>query len=470
MKQTAHKLDDVDLLIVAVLTGIVGLGLGIAGILAFRFSERSRDAADLHSEDDLPEGIAEVLAVLPSAAIVLDAGDDVVKASPAAYTFGLVRGHSLASPEMLRMIERVRSRGLIEEIELEQKREQTDSVLRFLHARVAPLGTNFVLVLCDDQTESKRVDAVRRDFVANVSHELKTPIGAMALLAEAVTDFSDDPQAVERFGGRMQRESKRLTQLVQEIIDLSRVQDHTAPSATEKISAAEVVDDAADRARTRAEGKNIHIEVSPPGRMLIEGNYELLVNAVRNLIDNAINYSPDGTRIGVGVELVDERVEISVTDQGIGLSTQDTERVFERFYRVDPARSRITGGTGLGLSIVKHIIATHGGEVKVWSRLGKGSTFTIVLPLAGTVTDDEASSSAPDGVLLEHSAQAEAGAGSAAGADDVTEHDAHGNRDVDEDAEKDGDNDVDGDKGVSTVENETTQVLKTGSEQRKLKT
>ncbi|MDN5792780.1 MAG: ATP-binding protein [Brevibacterium aurantiacum] len=459
-----------DLLIVAVLTGIVGLGLGIAGILAFRFSERSRDAADLHSEDDLPEGIAEVLAVLPSAAIVLDAGDDVVKASPAAYTLGLVRGHSLASPEMLRMVERVRSRGLIEEIELEQKREQTDSVLRFLHARVAPLGTNFVLVLCDDQTESKRVDAVRRDFVANVSHELKTPIGAMALLAEAVTDFSDDPQAVERFGGRMQRESKRLTQLVQEIIDLSRVQDHTAPSATEKISAAEVVDDAADRARTRAEGKNIHIEVSPPGRMLIEGNYELLVNAVRNLIDNAINYSPDGTRIGVGVELVDERVEISVTDQGIGLSTQDTERVFERFYRVDPARSRITGGTGLGLSIVKHIIATHGGEVKVWSRLGKGSTFTIVLPLAGTVTDDEASSSAPDGVLLEHSAQAEAGAGSAAGADDVTEHDAHGNRDVDEDAEKDGDNDVDGDKGVSTVENETTQVLKTGSEQRKLKT
>ncbi|MDN6371983.1 MAG: ATP-binding protein [Brevibacterium aurantiacum] len=459
-----------DLLIVAVLTGIVGLGLGIAGILAFRFSERSRDAADLHSEDDLPEGIAEVLAVLPSAAIVLDAGDDVVKASPAAYTFGLVRGHSLASPEMLRMVERVRSRGLIEEIELEQKREQTDSVLRFLHARVAPLGTNFVLVLCDDQTESKRVDAVRRDFVANVSHELKTPIGAMALLAEAVTDFSDDPQAVERFGGRMQRESKRLTQLVQEIIDLSRVQDHTAPSATEKISAAEVVDDAADRARTRAEGKNIHIEVSPPGRMLIEGNYELLVNAVRNLIDNAINYSPDGTRIGVGVELVDERVEISVTDQGIGLSTQDTERVFERFYRGDPARARITGGTGLGLSIVKHIIATHGGEVKVWSRLGKGSTFTIVLPLAGTVTDDEASSSAPDGVLLEHSAQAEAGAGSAAGADDVTEHDAHGNRDVDEDAEKDGDNDVDGDKGVSTVENETTQVLKTGSEQRKLKT
>lgn len=483
VKQTAHKLDDVDLLIVAVLTGIVGLGLGIAGILAFRFSERSRDAADLHSEDDLPEGIAEVLAVLPSAAIVLDAGDDVVKASPAAYTFGLVRGHSLASPEMLSMVGRVRSRGLIEEIELEQKREQTDSVLRFLHARVAPLGTAFVLVLCDDQTESKRVDAVRRDFVANVSHELKTPIGAMSLLAEAVTDFADDPQAVERFGGRMQRESKRLTQLVQEIIDLSRVQDHTAPSATEKISAAEVVDDAADRARTHAEGKNIHIEVSPPSRLLIEGNYELLVNAVRNLIDNAINYSPDGTRIGVGVELVDERVEISVTDQGIGLSTQDTERVFERFYRVDPARSRITGGTGLGLSIVKHIIATHGGQVKVWSRLGKGSTFTVVLPLAGNAADDEATSSAPDGVLLEHSAQAEdadasgadasgadaAGAGAAADTD-AADKDAgsadHGASGADDSSEHDDDDD----KDVSAVENETTQVLTTESEQRKLTT
>ncbi|UVI35507.1 sensor histidine kinase [Brevibacterium spongiae] len=393
-----------DLLVVAVLTGVVGLGLGIAGILAFRFSERSRDAADLHSEDDLPEGIAEVLAVLPSAAIVIDAGDDVVKASPAAYTFGLVRGHSLASPEMLRVVGRVRARGLIEEIDLEQKREASDSVLRYLHARVAPLGTSFVLVLCDDQTESKRVDAVRRDFVANVSHELKTPIGAMALLAEAVTDFADDPAAVERFGSRMQRESKRLTQLVQEIIDLSRVQDHAAPATTEKISAAEVVDDAADRARTRAEGKNIHIELSPPQDLLIEGNYELLVNAVRNLIDNAINYSPDGTRVGVGVSLVDERVEIAVTDQGIGMSAQDTERVFERFYRVDPARSRITGGTGLGLSIVKHIIATHGGEVRVWSQLGKGSTFTIVLPLAGTAPEHAASDSAPEGVLIEHSA------------------------------------------------------------------
>ncbi len=467
----------------AVLTGVVGLGLGIAGILAFRFSERSRDAADLHSEDDLPEGIAEVLAVLPSAAIVIDAGDDVVKASPAAYTFGLVRGHSLASPEMLRVVGRVRARGLIEEIDLEQKRENSDSVLRFLHARVAPLGTSFVLVLCDDQTESKRVDAVRRDFVANVSHELKTPIGAMALLAEAVTDFADDPAAVERFGGRMQRESKRLTQLVQEIIDLSRVQDHAAPATTEKISAAEVVDDAADRARTRAEGKNIHIEISPPSDLLIEGNYELLVNAVRNLIDNAINYSPDGTRVGVGVDLVDERVEIAVTDQGIGMSAQDTERVFERFYRVDPARSRITGGTGLGLSIVKHIIATHGGEVRVWSRLGKGSTFTIVLPLAGTAPEHSASDSAPDGVLIEHSADPAPaavatgeseegsdsdGAAASAGAASASENDV-GDDGGEDNAPSAGDNNGDGDVARADRDG-PTEELTDESEQRKLTT
>ncbi|MGR6091314.1 sensor histidine kinase [Brevibacterium sp. CSND-B09] len=473
-----------DLLVVAVLTGVVGLGLGIAGILAFRFSERSRDAADLHSEDDLPEGIAEVLAVLPSAAIVIDAGDDVVKASPAAYTFGLVRGHSLASPEMLRVVGRVRARGLIEEIDLEQTRENSDSVIRYLHARVAPLGTSFVLVLCDDQTESKRVDAVRRDFVANVSHELKTPIGAMALLAEAVTDFADDPAAVERFGGRMQRESKRLTQLVQEIIDLSRVQDHAAPATTEKISVAEVVDDAADRARTGAEGKNIHIEVSPPSDLLIEGNYELLVNAVRNLIDNAVNYSPEGTRVGVGVDLVDERIEIAVTDQGIGMTAQDTERVFERFYRVDPARSRITGGTGLGLSIVKHIVATHGGEVRVWSQLNKGSTFTIVLPLAGTATEASAADSAPAGVLIEHSADS-TGTASAdddepTGAASATEGDSTGTASADDDGhgtaasgadDPAGDNDApSGDNGDGGATADPPKELTEESEQRKLTT
>ncbi|WP_245579732.1 sensor histidine kinase [Brevibacterium album] len=370
-----------DLLIVAVLTGSVGLAVGVAGIMAFRLSAASRSAADLHSDNELPHGIAEVLAVLPSAAIVLDAGDDVVKASPTAYTFGLVRGHRLIARTLEKVVERVRTRGLIEEIDFEHAASEA-ATPRFLHARVAALGPAFVLVLCDDQTESRRVDAIRRDFVANVSHELKTPIGAVALLAEAVTDFADDPEAVARFGTRMQKESARLTQLVQEIIDLSRVQDHEAPHSTARVSVREIVADAVDRAGTGAGAKDIELSVVHGGDWYVDGSYELLVNAVRNLLDNAVGYSNEGTRVGIGTRLEDERVVISVTDQGIGMTTEETERVFERFYRVDPARSRMTGGTGLGLSIVKHIVATHGGEVRVWSRPGHGSTFTIVLPQA----------------------------------------------------------------------------------------
>lgn len=390
----------VDLLVVAVLTGIIGLGLGIAGILAFRFSERSRSSADLHSDNELPDGIAEVLAVLSSAAIVLDAGDDVVKASPAAYTYGLVRGHELTSATLLAVVRRARVRGLIEELDFEQKRGSDARVARHLHARVAPLGPSFVLVLCDDQTEARRLDAVRRDFVANVSHELKTPIGAVALLAEAVTDFADDPEAVGRFGTRMQRESKRLAQLVQEIIDLSRVQDHETPAATELIPIGRIIEDAVDRASTRADAKNITLQVVSGGDWHVEGNFELLVNAVRNLVDNAISYSNDGTQVGIGAKLDDGRIAVAVTDQGIGLSTEDTERVFERFYRVDPARSRVTGGTGLGLSIVKHIVATHGGDIRVWSKLGQGSTFTILLPIAGVDEPPDLADAAEQGILI----------------------------------------------------------------------
>ncbi len=385
---------------VGLITGVIGLVLGISGILAFRLSERSRSAADLHSDYELPEGIAEVLAVLPSAAIVVDAGDDVVKASPAAYTFGLVRGHMLSAPELSEAVVRVRARGLIEELEFEKSRGADRKLVRRLHARIAPLGTAYVVVLCDDQTESHRVDEVRRDFVANVSHELKTPIGAMSLLAEAVTECSDDPEAVVRFGGKLQRESRRLTQLVQEIIDLSRVQDHQVPTATELVPVEEVIDEAVDRAHTRAEAKNITLQVAPVGDWRFEGNHDLIVNAMRNLIDNAINYSNEGTRVGIGAKVEDEQVSISVTDQGIGMTAEDTERIFERFYRVDPARSRMTGGTGLGLSIVKHIVASHGGDVRVWSQPGQGSTFTITLPLAAPPNLPELRAAEEDGILL----------------------------------------------------------------------
>ncbi|WGW12542.1 ATP-binding protein [Saxibacter everestensis] len=379
-----------DVVLAAILSGVLGLAIGIAGVLAYRLSERARQSEDLHSEHELPEGLSEVLAVLPSAAIVVDAGDDVVKASPTAYTFGLVRGHALASEKLLDLVGRVRQRGLIEELDFEHARGPASKSVRLLHARIAPVGPRYVLVLCDDHTEARRVEDIRRDFVANVSHELKTPIGAISLLAEAVSDASDDAEAVKRFGERMQRESRRLSSLVKEIIDLSRVQDDDTPDNRELIPIGSILHEAVDRSRFAAETKRIRLSLAESDEWYVSGNFELLVTAVRNLVENAINYSNADTHVGIGVRQEGEMVAIAVTDQGIGLSKEAAARVFERFYRVDPARSRQTGGTGLGLSIVKHIIANHGGEVRVWSQPDHGSTFTLVLPIGEAVHDDPA--------------------------------------------------------------------------------
>jgi two-component system sensor histidine kinase SenX3 len=245
---------------------------------------------------------------------------------------------------------------------------------------VAPVGSDLVLVLVDDRTESRRVEEIRRDFVANVSHELKTPIGALRLLAEAVSDGADDPDAVRHFAARMEREAVRLTTLVQEIIDLSRLQVADALHAPEPVTVDDVVAEAIDRVSLPAQRKRIEVGVGGDHGAVVHGDHNLLVTAVRNLVENAIAYSPDATRVSVTVRRRDGLVEIGVSDQGFGIAPGDQERIFERFYRVDPARSRQTGGTGLGLSIVKHVAANHGGDVTVWSVEGQGATFTLRLP------------------------------------------------------------------------------------------
>jgi two-component system sensor histidine kinase SenX3 len=261
----------------------------------------------------------------------------------------------------------------------------------------------------DDRTEARRVEEVRRDFVANVSHELKTPIGALHLLAEAVEDAAEDPDAVRRFAERMQRESLRLSALVQEIIELSRLQVADAGHAPRQIQVDDVVSDAVDRCRLAAQAKHIDVVAGGDQGSRVFGDHALLVTAVRNLVDNAIAYSPEGTRVAVAVRRNDNLVEISVTDQGIGVPHAEQARIFERFYRVDPARSRATGGTGLGLSIVKHVAANHGGEVTLWSSEGQGSTFTLRLP---DVPDShESAFDTPAGV----GASAAPGAGNLAG-------------------------------------------------------
>ena len=373
---------------IAVLAGLVGLLTGVAAALAFRVSERQQHA-DIRQATPppvLPSGIADVLAVLRSSAVVLDEEDRIVRASPTAYSFGLVRDDRLVATDLLELARKVRRDGEIREAELELPRGPLGGGTLSVLARVAPLGSTLVLLLVEDRTEERRIDAVRRDFVANISHELKTPVGGIALLAEALLDAADDPEAVRRFAERMQTEASRLSELVQDVIDLSRLQGHDPLRSPSLVAVDDVVAEAIDRSRLTAESKSISIAVAGATGVLVRGDAQQLVMALGNLIDNAVRHSPAHTRVSLGVRRVDGGpsglVEVSVSDEGPGIRDDDLERIFERFYRVDTARSRDTGGTGLGLAIVKHVALGHGGEVTVWSAEGTGSTFTLRLPMA----------------------------------------------------------------------------------------
>ncbi len=335
----------------------------------------------------LPAGISSVLAVLLSSAVVVDSDDRVVSSSDAAKEFGLVDGDRLVVGELLALARQVRREGMPREGEIDIMTSRFGGRATSFAVRVAPLGPavgdgGLVLVLAEDQTESRRVDEVRRDFVANISHELKTPVGALALLAETVEEAADDPDAVLRFAGRMRQEAARLTDLVQDLIMLSRIQAAEPVPDPSPVELDVVVAEALDRVRMKATSRGISLEDDGETGISIMGDEDLLVTALRNLLENAIAYSPDKTRVRVNTRTADSwMAEVSVTDQGIGIPERDRERIFERFYRVDPARSRATGGTGLGLAIVKHVTAAHGGNVTVWSKEGGGSTFTLRLPL-----------------------------------------------------------------------------------------
>jgi two-component system, OmpR family, sensor histidine kinase SenX3 len=342
---------------------------------------------ELSSDAKLPPGVSAVLGVLLSSAVVLDSDDRVLTSSPAAREFGLVEDGRLAVGELLALARQVRREGLPREGEIDIMTNRFNGRATSFAVRVAPLGTEagdggLILLLAEDQTESRRVDEVRRDFVANISHELKTPVGALALLAETVEEAADDPEAVLRFAGRMRQEAARLTDLVQDLIMLSRIQAAEPVPDPRPILLEDVVAEAVDRCRMRASARGISLEVSGEHGVTVQGDEDLLVTALRNLLENAIAYSPDKTRVLVTTRTLSSwTAEISVTDEGIGIPERDRERIFERFYRVDPARSRATGGTGLGLAIVKHVTAAHGGNVTVWSQEGAGSTFTLRLPL-----------------------------------------------------------------------------------------
>ena len=335
----------------------------------------------------LPPGIASVLSVLSSSAVVLDSNDRVLRASAAARAFGLVKGDRLMVTELAALARQVRRDGEIREGEFEVPVPRLGGRTTSFAVRVAPLGAaigggGLVLLLAEDQTESRRVDEVKRDFVANTSHELKTPVGALALLAETIEDAADDAEAVRRFASKMRQEAQRLTNLVQDLITLSRIQAVEPVPDPRPVALDTVVAEAVDRCRMRANARGITLASVGSRGLSVLGDEDLLVTALRNLLENAVAYSPEKTRVVITTRKTPEgHAELSVADQGIGIPERDLERIFERFYRVDPARSRATGGTGLGLAIVKHVMAAHNGKVTVRSVEGDGSTFTLSIPL-----------------------------------------------------------------------------------------
>ena len=343
---------------------------------------RRREAIAPSQPALVPNPLRDLLQYIDAESIILDAGGHAVHISSGISTFNILRDESLVNRDLMNMVRAVERSNVAQEANLELRRGPIGAGMHDVFVRVAPLGEDLIAILIFDDSEMRRLDAIRRDFVANISHELKTPIGALSILSEAVLGAADDPEAITRFATRMQTEAKRLSDLVQEIIDLSRLQDNDPLRNGESFTVAEVVQDGIDLSQLATEAKHISIVFKAECNPKIVGDKKQLIMAVGNLVENAVNYSPERTRISVVVKSTDGICEISVSDQGIGIPEKDLERIFERFYRVDAARSRSTGGTGLGLSIVKHIAINHGGEVSVWSVEGAGSTFTIRLPEA----------------------------------------------------------------------------------------
>jgi two-component system, OmpR family, sensor histidine kinase SenX3 len=314
-----------------------------------------------------------------SGIVVLNHFGDVVLHNPRAIELGLVRNHQV-DPRARKAAELADETGEPVEIDLSPLENRAGRAPEAVLGEVRPLGDGFTVVDAGDESDAVRLEATRRDFVANVSHELKTPVGAMRLLAEALLGAADDPEEVDRFANKILREATRLGTLVTELIALSRLQGAERLPELHVVAVDKVVADALSRTQAAAESAGIDIATDDPSELLVLGDRTLLVTALSNLLDNAIAYSSPGSPVSVSRRLSDGYAEIAVTDRGIGIAAEEQQRVFERFYRVDRARSRATGGTGLGLAIVKHVAANHGGEVKLWSQPGTGSTFTLRVP------------------------------------------------------------------------------------------
>lgn len=325
-----------------------------------------------------------VLEASPLGIAVVDRRQDVVVENQRARDLGLIRDRVLI-PEVWRLAALVfddgEHRDAVYRPRAERRGDRPVFSVAVSVSVLTSLDDRFVVVFAEDNSENVRMEAARRDFVANVSHELKTPVGAISLLVETMLEASEDPDAVAYFGEKLSGESHRMAEMISELIALSKLQGAEALPDPVPVDIDEVVDDAVARCRTAAEVRGTVLRTNAACGARILGDHQLLVTAVANLITNAVNYSPERTPVSVTRAVKGGSVVVRVTDHGIGIAPEDQKRVFERFYRVDKARSRGTGGTGLGLALVKHTAINHNGNISLWSRPGTGSTFSLELPL-----------------------------------------------------------------------------------------
>lgn len=360
----------------------VGAIAGVAVVLLIMWVLRQRRMDNEKTSGDLPRGVAQLVNKLDGAVLVLDKSLNVMVASEATSRLGLSGNGRLLIPELVLIAEQAAQGKSVTREDFEISRGPLGDATLTVTVHASPFRNRFVLLTVIDRGEYQRLDDVRREFVANVSHELKTPIASVGLLAEALVEAADEPDTVRHFAERLTKESQRLGAITREIIELSRLQAEGALAEFAPVTVETVVMNALEQNRVMAKSRKIKLATGGDLDAVIYGDAESLTVALNNLIANAVHYSPDNSQVGIGAVRRHSFIEIAVTDQGIGMTKDESERVFERFYRTDQARSRSTGGSGLGLSIVKHIVSNHGGDIRVWSSPGKGSTFTIRIPEA----------------------------------------------------------------------------------------
>ncbi|WP_257159046.1 sensor histidine kinase [Corynebacterium cystitidis] len=369
---------------------LLGVALTVISFPVVRWVRRRRDQArnSASLQDNRVTTVSQVLHLAiqgsPTGITVVDRSGEVILSNSRAHEMAIVHDRTL-NPQVWKVGQEVFDDLETRTLDLAIPRRSTGNRVSDVQAVVKPLtlvDNYFIIVYGTDESENVRMESARRDFVANVSHELKTPVGGMSLLAEALLQDPDDPEMVTYFGEKLVKESQRMSNMITELISLSKLQGAEALPDMCPVKVDDIIDEAITRNQVAADNLGIELTRSEPTEVMVNGDRSLLVMAVSNLISNAVNYSPKSQPVSITQKVVRESVVlIRVTDRGIGIEPENQKRVFERFFRVDKARSRSTGGTGLGLAIVKHVVANHSGNIKLWSRPGTGSTFTIELPM-----------------------------------------------------------------------------------------